>query len=173
MTDVKKLSCTSSEMARVLGVSATNITNLEKSGTIRKEKSGKFNLASTVIAYISAIKSKKTESEANYETARARKMESSADIEEMNAAQKRGELIEIDSVVDVVETEYAIVRQRLFAIPNKVALDVFSCEKPQEVQELILTQVNEALIELKFDIGSEVIGVEGEGLETVSENTLS
>jgi len=171
--DFKTIRVNGTELANVLGLSNMRITQLEDKGVISRNADKQFTLSEAVIGYIEMLRKKPSKTDANYEAARARKMEAAADIEEMNAAKRKGELVEIDDVADIVQTEYGIVRQRLFAIPNKIALDVFSCENPQQVQDVLLSQMNEALSELKYDIGRTVDDDQGDDSETVAEDQPS
>ena len=173
--DFKSMSVSGVQLGHVLGLSHGRISQLEQKGLFTRDKDKRFPLCESVISYTTFTRkgAKKNSPDASYEKARARKMEASADIEEMNAAKRRGELVEIDQVVDIVEKEYGIVRTKIFSIPNKIALDIFSCESPQQVQETLIDQINEALSELAYDIGSKIDGDQGEDIETFPEDQSS
>jgi len=168
--NMKELQINATQLSHVLGLSAARVSVMEKKGIIRRAADGKFSLCEAVRAYVDTKKQKKGDAaETVYDSARAKKMQATAEIEEMNLQLRKGSLVDIESVVDIVKTEYAIVRQRLFTIPNKVALDIFACENPEEVQEILLTQFNEALDELKYDTGREIDGSAGERTQTGTE----
>lgn len=150
---IEEIEVSATGMARALGLANSRITQLCEKRVLTKNENNKFNLCEGVHAYIAFCKKGQTRSEANYEKARARKMDAQADLEELKLKKRTGELVEIDTVEDVVKTEYSIVRQRLFTIPNKVTMDMLSCTSATEVQKILMDQLNEALSELKFDTG--------------------
>ncbi len=98
---------------------------------------------------------KKEHEELRYERARADKME-------IEVAKRKGELIEIESVAEVVEQEYTAVAAGIRAIPTKLAMSVAHRE-PHEVKTLLEEAINEVLIELSAAKKYEIIGEELEG----------
>jgi len=56
-------------------------------------------------------------------------------------------LVRVEEVVKSVEREYVVVRNRLLAIPGKLAGRCAMCE-PNVVHDLIRTEVHEVLAEL-------------------------
>lgn len=150
-SDIQQISVSAIDLAKVLGVSQPRISRMESDGRIRRDKEQKFNLCQSVQSYVMTIKSSKTDSDKDYESARSRKMQSSAELEEMEVDKRRGELIEISEIAKIVKNEYSIVRQRLFSLPNKVAMDVVACESAQEAQTAMQDALNEVLSELQFD----------------------
>ena len=150
--DIQKQEITAVDLARVLGFNRSRVTQLETSGIIHRNQNAKYLLCESVYNYISSIKKKKSVgADADYEKARARKMEAQADLQEMAVKKKRGELVEIQSVVDTVKSEYATTRQKIFAIPNKLARDIVHCESAKQAQGMMLEAINEALSGLEYD----------------------
>jgi len=154
--DLRALEVNAAQLAIILGVSQTKVVDLEDKGVFRADPAtDKYIVAVCVPKWGRHLKNltKKAKGEdTGYEGARAKKMRAAAELEEISLAEKKGELVSIDEITDIVKTEYEIVRQRLFGIPTKVALDVFSCQNADEVHEVLLRALNEALDELKYDV---------------------
>ena len=70
---------------------------------------------------------------------------------EIEVAQMKGELVEINVVANAVENEYTIVRQRLLTIPSKMAKPLSFMESPTEIQNTLTNSICELLEELRHD----------------------
>jgi transposase-like protein len=82
-----------------------------------------------------------------YAKARALKETYLAWLRKLEFDQKRGALIEVDAAAEVVEQEYATVRERLLAIPGKVASRCVGRDLAY-IESSILLEISEALEEL-------------------------
>lgn len=176
--DIGEMEVNAVALAKILGLSRPRITQLTEKGIFEKAGARRYNLVKNVQAYLEMSKKSPSKIEANYERARAEKMQYQADLEGLKLKTRQGQLVEIDTVEDVVKAEYAIVRQRLFSIPNIVTMDMLSAETPQQVHEPLLAALNEALDELKFDTTrvdtrSETDESEGTDFEVESEADVS
>jgi len=165
--DVKKINVSGQQLGNVFGIANTSVSNHDKKGLFVRGKDNLYPLAESVQRYIQAIKDKVKENSHGdmFEAARAKKMVAAAESEELDLRKRKGSLVDISDVTDIVQAEYAVVRQRLFTIPTKAALDVFSCETAQEVQELLMSHLNEALNELKLDVSRKTSGDKNGGTE--------
>jgi len=166
--DMKKIRVNGAELARAIGISAERVRYYEEKGVFNRDMDNLFTLSECIFNYVGRLKARKKKNSPGemFEGARAKKMVASAQIEELELKRKQGELVPIQDVVDIVKAEYAIVRQRLFSIPNKIAFDIFACETPQEAQEIINKHLNEALDELKYDTGRTTSESEGDDSQT-------
>jgi phage terminase Nu1 subunit (DNA packaging protein) len=95
------------------------------------------------------IERKLQEEQLRFETGRADKME-------LDVQKRRGELVEINQVSEVVQTEYARVRAGLLAIPNKMAHVLAIVDTPAEIKSKLEDAVNEALSELSVNTEAEL-----------------
>jgi len=156
--DIQKQVVTTADLAKVFGLSVPRISQLINSGVLRRNSENYFPLCKSVFSYVGALKNKPggDENKSSYEKARTRKMEAEADIKEMDSKKRKGDLVEIDDVINIVKKEYTSIRQRLFAIPNKIALEILGCPTPKESQALLEAAINEALRELQLDETKEV-----------------
>ena len=82
------------------------------------------------------------------EQAKLRKLIAEASREELKLAVERKEVVEVEEVLSVVETEYANVRAKLLSLPTKAAPLVTGLSDIVEVQEVLEQQINEVLEEL-------------------------
>lgn len=67
---------------------------------------------------------------------------------ELRLKQEEGELVEIDSVAQIVAREYGNVRQQLLTVPSKVAPAIAGLVDPIEIAAIITDYIKEALEEL-------------------------
>lgn len=69
---------------------------------------------------------------------------------EIELAKERGEIVSVGDVVADLEKELVTVRQRLLAIPNKLARQLVPMDKPQEIQDLLYNALLDALKDLNY-----------------------
>jgi phage terminase Nu1 subunit (DNA packaging protein) len=74
-----------------------------------------------------------------------------ADKIQLQVEKLRGELVPIEDVARVVETEYAAVRAALLAISSKVSGELASMDSVIEIKKLLDGHINEVLAELSAD----------------------
>jgi len=162
--DIQKQVVTTAELAKVLGLSVPRISQLLNAGVLRRNRENYFPLCKSVYDVIGALKKTpgSDENKSSYDKARTRKMEAEADIKSMDVKKRKGELVEIDDVINIVKKEYTSIRQRLFAIPNKIALEILGCASPKESQAMLTEAINQALRELQLDETKEVKSSETE-----------
>lgn len=101
--------------------------------------------------------------------ARRRKLAAEAALVELDLAQRRGDVIEIEEVAGVVGDDYANVRAKLLALATKLAPQVLGIEDLAECKALIERGVAEALEELTADgiYSAEIPDFEDQGSEAV------
>jgi len=87
---------------------------------------------------------------ANYEQARARKMQAEAALAEIDLELKAGSVALIDVVLDAVSSEYATVRTRLGSLPGILAPRI-DASRAHELQPVIAEAVDDILRELSAD----------------------
>lgn len=80
----------------------------------------------------------------------ARRAQYEADLKELELRHKRGELIEMSVMLDVVRSEYATVRTRLGSLPGRLAVKVDPA-RAIELQPIIADEVDDVLKELSAD----------------------
>ena len=70
---------------------------------------------------------------------------------ELQLEKLRGDLVEVGDVCKEVEKEYVTVRQRLLAIPPKLANQLVPLDSPSEIQDLLMDACAEALKDLTVE----------------------
>ena len=83
-----------------------------------------------------------------YSEALRRKMLAAARLSEMELAQKKGELVELESVRKVQEEVNSNIRSRLLLLPPKLAQRLVGIEEPATLQAIVEAEVVETLNEL-------------------------
>jgi len=84
----------------------------------------------------------------DFEEARARKTTAEAEIAEADARQRRGELVEIDTVAELLEQKLSTVRLRMLAVPSKVAPRVATLRSVPKVRRVLEDEFADVLDEL-------------------------
>lgn len=94
---------------------------------------------------------------------------------EIELRKQKGELVEISEVCRELEKELVGVRQKLLAIPNKLARPIVVAENPQEAQDMIYRAIENALKDLNYGERIDFKGSESnsEDSETASETKSS
>lgn len=164
------------ELAMILGLSVRRVHQLRENGLITKTGRGCFNLVDAVHAYIehSAAIAAEKKAAATDETVtekrtadielkkkRATKTDVDAESKRLDNELKRLRLQEMRNQLcpykafEFIFSEHCIaVKQRMLAMPGRLAVDVHAAQSPSECAEIIKKQVHEALNELseyKFD----------------------
>lgn len=86
--------------------------------------------------------------------AKARLDDARRETVELELAKKKGDLLAVEDVRKVMEQDYMIVRQRLLALPTKVARLV-SPENPQKAYDILYKSVCDSLRDLSHEITSQ------------------
>ena len=164
------------ELAMILGLSVRRVHQLRENGLITKTGRGCFNLVDAVHAYIehSAAIAAEKKAAATDETVtekrtadielkkkRATKTDVDAESKRLDNELKRLRLQEMRNQLcpyqafEVIFSEHCIaVKQRMMAMPGRLAVDVHAAQSPAECAEIIKKQIHETLNELseyKFD----------------------
>lgn len=136
---------TQAEIADHLDLSVRSVRNLIQRGIITKAAS----LDEARVGYIKHLRAEAGRYGSGDLTGeRTRLARAQADREEMRNAQLRGELLARSDVDAAVIGAFSRVRQRLLAIPTKVAPLVATMSEPAECEREVRRAVNEALQEL-------------------------
>lgn len=152
MTDVKAIRiarfCNIGTTAHVLDISRTELTRLEELGVL--QRTGRkddlpFDLVECVHNYIDHLKGL---SEAEPIDHKGRLDRAKADKAEMEVINLRGQLLDRDSVVFVVNNAFTIVKTRLLGIPIKMAQILAVSDDPNVIREELSREIREALEEL-------------------------
>lgn len=142
-------------LSEALGVSPRTVDEYTRRGmpSVKTGGQGKvweFDLAQCV-AWIRADDRRRSgvdEAALDLDEARRRKLAAEAALAEYDLAEKRGDVVTIDSVVKQVTGDYTRLRTKLLAIPSKLAPLVAVVTTPEEARAILDGAIEEALSEL-------------------------
>lgn len=140
-----------SVMARLLDLSERRIQQLSREGVIPKSERGRYDLIGSVRGYIRYLRDlamKADKGIPDYGAERARLVKARADLTEMEATLKRGELIPVEQTQEAWIKVVSHLRARLLVLPDKLAPIVYESESISEAKSAIKQAVWEALEEL-------------------------
>lgn len=167
---------TQKELARILGISDRRIRQLGEEGFFtRSDDTKKYNLTRCVQEYIRY----KVEAETgdtksvDYDKERAKHEKTKGEIAKLRLRKLRGELHEAADVEAAVGGMLVDFRSRVLALPSKLAPRLLGMIDPNEVMEVLKTELRgtlEALAEYDPAAYQEVIGFEDEDGEPDEED---
>src|SRR5437868_7193767 len=131
------------EMAGILGISPTTLDRYVQAGCPVTEKGSgrreyRFNTAE-VIRWVLAREA--IPARAQTDDSRRRYNAAAAELREFQLAEKRGSMIRVEDVADILEDELADVRSRLLAIPYNVAPKVVGITDTAAIEAALRDEV--------------------------------
>lgn len=84
----------------------------------------------------------------SFDQARTRDKVAEANLREMTAAKRRGELIEVEAVKSVLGIFFSEARDALLQIPARIAPLLAAEQDPAKVQTLLGAEIHQALVQL-------------------------
>ena len=161
--------------AQLFHVTERRIQQLAKDGVIPKSGRGKYPLITTIQGYVRFLQERSMGGEVStdIQTERQRLISANADKAEIEVKVLKGELIPLDLVTFTWQAMAGAVRSRMLSVPNKSAHVVSFETDVHVIEELLTSQVHEALDELsETGIPNEVeqrLAVYNDGLEVAAE----
>ena len=138
-------------IARLLDLTERRVQQLARDGVIPRSERGRYDLIGAVRGYVRYLRDqtlKDGAATADYGVERARLVRARADLAEMEAAQKRGELIPAREVVTAWTEVVALLRARLLVLPDKIAPLAHDAQTIPQARDIVRKAVHEALAEL-------------------------
>lgn len=136
-------------IAKLFMLTERRIQQLAKEGIIPKAERGRYELAPAVQGYIRFLQERSLNPDnaaaIDFSAERARKIKAEADIAEIEAAKRRGDVADISTVRRSCERAFAEVRANLRNIPGRVATQVLGDDNESRVKALILNEIDLAL----------------------------
>lgn len=139
-------------VSEIVGCHYRSIENWAKKGHIKKNDRGYPLIASLQYQlnyYKKKVEKKEVEPKGSelYQ-AEVRLKTAQADIKELERDEKKGLLVEIDSVTRQWQELIFKCRSKLLSLPNKLALELSATSNPAEIQDRLQQVIDEALNEL-------------------------
>lgn len=151
ITDDTTVSTT--ELARVLGLSARRVQQMAQDGTVPPASRGRFRLADSVQRYITFITGNKM-SEEEQQTEKARRMAevsikaAKATVAKLEASELKGKMHRAEDVLAITEEMANELRSLLLALPGRLAVDVTNARSAAEASVIIKEAVHEVMREM-------------------------
>lgn len=146
------------EAAAICGKSVTTLKSWFNLGCPVIERGGKSKKWRISPAAVMAWREEKIAQDAvgdtknlDFEEARRRKIAAEAGMAELDFSLRRGELIPIEDIANLVGEEYANVRAKLLAIPVKMAPLMLGLDDLAKARGLLEDSITEAMEELTAD----------------------
>jgi len=172
-------------ICKLIDLTPQRVNQLVNQGIIPRAERGRYELVPVVRSYIKFLRERSVRGDVHgddYSTHRTRLTKARADITEMERAQMENRLIPSSDVEVTWNSIVSNARNRLIAIPTKVAPQVFASKNLNEIRDIIKEEIYSALDELaNADIrtinpilgNSEITGddeTDFENMETASES---
>lgn len=138
-------------IARLLDLSERRVQQLSREGVIPKAERGHYDLVGAVRGYVAFLRDQALRAQAgapDYGSERARLIRAKADLAEMEAHGRRGELLPADAVEAAWTAVLARLRARLLVLPDRLAPLCFEETTIAGARDQIRKAVREALTEL-------------------------
>ncbi len=151
ITDDTTVSTT--ELARILGLSARRVQQMAQDGTVPPASRGRFRLADSVQRYITFITGNKM-SEEEQQTEKARRLAevnikaAKATVAKLEANELKGKMHRAEDVLAITEEMANELRSLLLALPGRLAVDVTNARSAAEASVIIKEAVHEVMREM-------------------------
>lgn len=176
-TDISDLIVNTDVMADLLGYTRQRINQLAKEGVLEKQAPGRFPLYLNIKKYLDYLRYGQGETEnddtaAAYWEEKALHEKAKREMAELKLAKMKNQLHDAADVEMCLTNMIVTFRNRILAIPQKVAPKVIGVENLAEISDIINTELLEALTELsEYDPG--MFAGEGDFTEEEDEDIIS
>lgn len=144
-----------SDLAEILGVTVSAVDGWLRRGCPQvaaggRGRASKFNTAH-VVEWLNERARRDSQSSTgsiSLDEARQRKTAAEAELAELELGHARGELVQIDTVAELLEATLSTVRLRLLSVPAKVAARVAPLRQPAQCRRILEDEFAEVLAEL-------------------------
>ena len=142
----------SPELAELFGVTDRYIRMLAQGGIVKKSGNrGKYLLVESVKGFIEFIKEQNSadvdlkDSKLKKET---EKIEKDIELKSIKISELKNELHSADIVRKVMTVMLTNLKGKLLAVPNKIAPLVVGCDNLGDIQDIVLSSIEDVLLEL-------------------------
>ncbi|MGM9640368.1 MAG: hypothetical protein ACI3V3_03280 [Faecousia sp.] len=148
ITNVTEANAT--ELATVLGISASRVYQLAKDGIIANSRRGYYRLSDSVQQYIAFLVREKDANSQDQEKLKAETSikKAKAIISVLEAQELQGKMHRSEDVAAMTEDLIYTIRGMLVALPGRLAVDVASVGTPAEAAELLRKEIFKVMAEL-------------------------
>lgn len=138
------------ELATVLGISASRVYQLAKDGIISNSRRGHYRLSNSTQQYIAFLVREKDVDPQEQEKQKAdiSIKKAKAIISVLEAQELQGKMHRSEDVAAMTEDLIYTIRGMLVALPGRLAVDVASVDTPAEAAELLRREIFKVMAEL-------------------------
>lgn len=150
-TDISDLIVNTDVMADLLGYTRQRINQLAREGVLEKQAPGRFLLKLNIKKYLDFIRTGQItdeEATAQYWEEKALHEKAKREMAELKLAKLKNQLHDARDIEMVMTNMLVTFRNRILAIPQKIAPKIIGMENLAEISEAISAELNEALTEL-------------------------
>ncbi len=145
-----------SELACVLGITGRRVRQLVEDGVLEKISTGCFLLCKSVQAFVAGVnqKSKPTKTDEDRAEAEVSLKKAKAIKAVLEAKELQGKMHRSEDVEAITGDLILFMRDRLSALPGRLAVDVAEVDNPAKVAEIIKNEVYKIMEEMshyKYD----------------------
>ena len=145
------ITVTSKQLSEVLDLSVRRVQQLAKSGTLPKQEAkNRYKLVDSIQGYIKYLRRQVVHGDApqDLREAKLRQEKARAEILELEALQKNGELPHQDDIEKVWTSIAVLIKTKLLALSSRVSSDVYGATSLVQVRTRIDEEVDLILNEL-------------------------
>ena len=150
--DMKNNLVSSLKLAEIFGVTDRYIRKLAKENIVKKSGTrGKYMLAESVKGFIEFLRES---SSANIDLKDAKlkketeKITKDIELKSLKISELKNELHSAEIVKKVMTTMLTNLKGKLLAVPNKIAPLVVACDNLGDIQDIVLSSIEDVLLEL-------------------------
>lgn len=137
--------CTTAEIATILGISDRRVQQLTKQGVIKQQGRNEYNISEAVQKYISSIQGN---TKKEFQEERTKLTKANREKAEIELQMLRGEIHHSEDVKKIMFDMLSAFRSRLLAIPVKAAPPLTAETELLAVQNILKAEIYDALSEL-------------------------
>ncbi|WP_196600099.1 hypothetical protein [Pectinatus frisingensis] len=164
--DLKKLTTTQTEMAKILGITQQRVSQLIKDGVVVRDKTNAVLVIETLKNYYKVHSdSEASEKDIQLDHERAIHERVKREISEIKLAETRNEVHKTEDIEVMFGSIFTIFKRRMLTIPHKFAKLLID-KSPDEINSMLEKEVKAALVELSSADLSQIGYYGGEGDDT-------
>jgi len=152
-TDVSGIIVNTDVLAKLFGVTCRYVNQLAKEGVLERRAPGRWPLEPNISKYIEFLRTGKTDKEGQeaksiYWEERAKHEAAKREMAELQLAKLKNQMHDATTVELVMTDMLTTFKNRLLALPQKVSPKVIGLKSIAEVNDVLASEINEALTEL-------------------------
>ena len=150
--NIKDNLVSSPELAEMFGVSDRYIRMLAQDGIVKKSGTrGKYLLVESVKGFIEFVK-KQNSADVDLKDTKLKKetekIEKDIELKSIKISELKNELHSAEIVKKVMTVMLTNLKGKLLAVPNKIAPLVVGCDNLGDIQDIVLSSIEDVLLEL-------------------------